>query len=106
MLIIFGKEHLRNNFWEMFFGAVGIFVCKTGRNGAHFSQKCWGHDVKSFLHPFDVDTLEELLGNNVLGRMFGAIGILCVKQYEMLPIFLRIVGATSVMSRCFAPMRC
>ena len=51
MLIIFGEELLGKNSWGRVFGAIGIFVCKTGRNAAHFAQNCWGHDVKMLFSP-------------------------------------------------------
>ena len=62
MLIIFGEELLGKTFWGWIVGAIGIFVCKTGRNVAHVSQHWWGHDVKICLPPFDV--------NNLGGRTF------------------------------------
>ena len=57
MLIRWEEEHLGNNFFGRIFGAIGIFVCKIGRNAAHFSQNCWGNfsDVNNFLHPIDVN---------------------------------------------------
>ena len=58
--IIFGEEFLGKNSWgrilgEEFWENNFWFVCQTGRNAAHFSQNCWGHDVKNVLHPFDVN---------------------------------------------------
>ena len=80
------------------FGTIGIFVCKTGRNAAHFSQTCWGHDVKICLHPFDVNNFGgRTFGKDFWGELLGPLVSLCVKQGEMLPIFLSIVGA--MMSR-------
>ena len=51
---------------EEFFGNNSRFVCKTGRNVAHFSQDCWGPDVKNYLRPFDVN----ILGGILLGEEF------------------------------------
>ena len=54
-----------------------------------------------FLHPFDVNNCwGRILGKEFLGKNFWRILFgLCVKQGEMLPIFLRIVGA--MMSNLF-----
>ena len=100
--IFWGEELLGNKFWGRLFGAIGIFVCKTGRNAARFSQNGCGNfgDVNNFLRPFDVNHL----GGRIWGKMFGEeflgpLVSLCVKQGEMLPVFLIIVGATSVISR-------
>ena len=98
---VWGKNFLERIFGGIIFGAIGIFVCKTGRNAAHFSQICWGHDVKIYLHPFDVNHFwGRTFGKEFIGEDFVGPGVsLCVKQGKMLPSFLRIAGA--MMSRFF-----
>ena len=59
-------------------------MCKTGQKAAHFSQNCWGHDVRNLLHPFDVDGFGgRILGEEVLVKNFGRIILVCVKQGKM-----------------------
>ena len=78
---IVGKEILRKNLWGSVLGEQCLennfgLVCKKGRNAAHFSLNCWGHDVILFLHPLDVNDFwerlfwDELLGKNFGGRIF------------------------------------
>ena len=76
-MFIIGGNHLGGRIIGKEFGENNIrFVCKTGRNAAHFSQNCWGHDVKIYLHPFDVNNLGgRTFGKEFLGNIFGAIGI-------------------------------
>ena len=51
---------------------------------------------------FGKDFFGETFGGRILRNMLGPLVALCVKQGEMLPIFLRLVGATSVTSRIFS----
>ena len=81
MLIIWGEELLQNNVLGRSFGAIGIFVCKTGRNAARFSLNCRGNfsDVKMFLHPFDVNHFwGRIFGKYFLGKNFWGHWYLCV----------------------------